>query len=920
MSLNPIFSCFSSYKGLIFLLLITGIFTFSACQQKPEIDFSTQVKPILNNKCISCHGGVKKQGGLSFLFEEEAFAQLESGKYGIVKGEPHQSEMIIRLTAKDVEDRMPYEEPPLSKEEIDILTQWVKEGAKWGEHWAYQSVEKTSAPKTTLNWGNNKIDQYIGQKIVAHDLSPSPAAAPVTLARRLSLDLIGYPAPSEMTEQFLNDPISANYEALVDNLLAMPAYGEKWASMWLDLARYADTKGYERDPNRNIWRYRDWLIKAFNEDMPYDQFLTEQLAGDLLPEPTDDQLIATAFHRNTMTNDEGGTNNEEFRTAAVLDRVNTTWEVLMSTSFACAQCHSHPYDPFTQKEYYQFNAYFNNTRDEDTQPDYPLLRHYNEEQLADLQQVAQWLGGTVSETKKEEIITFLKTWSPAQYSQNTDQFVRAELADTKYLAMRNNGSARLAKVHLDQVNQLLMRLVVYEPGGTWQIHLDSTTGPVIGSLVLPKMEKPRGWNFLEIPLQPTAGIHDLYFTYWHPKQLSENHPQYNRSHVRFDWFYFKEALPDTHPKKQEIEEKIQALIEASVPTTPIMLDNPPELKRKTHLFERGNWLVKGEEVQAAPPASLNPLPDGAPANRLGLAQWMTAPDHPLTSRTIVNRVWEQLYGFGLVETLEDLGTQGASATHQELLDYLSWTLMNEYQWSLKTLLKSIVLSATYQQSSKVSPAQLELDPNNVYLARMPRVRLSAEQIRDQALAVCEVMNEKMYGKPVMPFQPEGIWMSPYNGAKWKQSKGDQRYRRAIYTYWKRTSPYPSMITFDGVGREVCSSRRIRTNTPLQALATLNDPVFMDLSKKLILHVWEANTDATTKIKAAYQQVTNKEISAKRLAALEELYESALADYEQEPSLAKALAEGTAIEAAAPFAAMVLVANTILNLDEVIMKG
>lgn len=920
MSLNPkSFHLFTS-KGLFFLLLAGGLFTFSACQQKSEIDFSTQVKPILNNKCISCHGGVKKQGGLSFLFEEEAFAQLESGKFGIVKGKPQESEMIIRLTAKDVEDRMPYEEPPLTKEEIDILTQWVKEGAKWGEHWAYQSVEKPSLPKNNLNWGNNAIDQYIGQKIAQQDLNPSPQAEPVALARRLSLDLIGYPAPPEITAPFINDPSPENYEALVETLLAAPAYGEKWASMWLDLARYADTKGYERDPNRNIWRYRDWLIKAFNEDLPYDQFITEQLAGDLLPEPTDDQLVATAFHRNTMTNDEGGTNNEEFRTAAVLDRVNTTWEVLMSTSFACAQCHSHPYDPFTQKEYYQFSAYFNNTRDEDTHPDYPLLRHYNEEQLADLQQVAQWLGETVSEDEKAEMLTFLKTWSPAQNSLTTDKFVRAELADTKYMAMRNNSSARLANVHLDDVDQLLVRLNVYESGGTWQIHLDSTNGPVIGGLVLPKMEQPWAWNFLEIPIKKTSGIHDLYFTYRHPKQLPEDHPQYNRKHLRFDWFYFKQALPETNPKKKQIEEKVLALLEASVPTTPIMLDNPPELSRKSYLFERGNWLVKGEEVNAAPPTSLNPLPDGAPANRLGLAQWMTAPDHPLTSRTIVNRVWEQLFGYGLVETLEDLGTQGAAATHQELLDYLSYTLMNEYDWSLKSLLRSIILSATYQQSSKVNAEQLELDPNNIYLARMPRVRLSAEQIRDQALAVCGVINEEMYGKPVMPFQPEGIWMSPYSGAKWTQSEGDQKYRRAIYTYWKRTSPYPSMITFDGVGREVCSSRRIRTNTPLQALATLNDPVFIDLSKKLSLKVWQGDTNATSKIKAAYQQVTNKEISAKRLAALEGLYQEALANYEQEPELAAALVTDTEIEETASFAALVLVANTILNLDEVIMKG
>ncbi|MEM6377790.1 MAG: DUF1553 domain-containing protein, partial [Bacteroidota bacterium] len=481
-------------------------------------------------------------------------------------------------------------------------------------------------------------------------------------------------------------------------------------------------------------------------------------------------------------------------------------------------------------------------------------------------------------------------------------------------------SARLVDVQLDEINQLLVRLQVYEPGGTWQIRIDSTNGPIIGAVVFQKMERFGGWSFLEVPIKSTSGRHDIYFTYEHPKQLSEDHPEYNRSHMRFDWFYFYKSLPKTNPKKNQIEDKIRDLTQASVPTTPIMLDNPPKLARETHLFERGNWLVKGEEVTAAPPASLNPLPSGAPANRLGLAQWMTDPKHPLTARTIVNRIWEQVFGNGLVETLEDLGTQGATSTNQELLDYLSYTFMHDQEWSIKTLLRSILLSATYQQSSMVSPEALELDPNNVYLARMPRVRLSAEQSRDQALAVCGVLNPEMYGKPVMPYQPEGIWLSPYNGAKWKQSEGDQQYRRAIYTYWKRTSPYPSMITFDGVGREVCASRRIRTNTPLQALATLNDPVFIDFSRKLSLSVSETHQEATKQIEAVYYQVTNKEISPKRLVALEALYQEARANYEKEPALAEALLAETIVEDPASFAALVLVANTILNLDEVIMKS
>ncbi|MEM0993058.1 MAG: DUF1549 domain-containing protein, partial [Bacteroidota bacterium] len=305
-----------------------------------QVDFSTQIKPILNKKCISCHGGVKKQGRYSLLFEAEALAELPSGKFGIVPGRPNQSEIIRRLTLEDPEERMPYQAEPLSVEEIDLLTRWVAEGANWGEHWAYQMVEEQAVPTVEIDWGRTPIDQFIAEKMLAKGLRPSPQTDARTLTRRVALDLIGFPAPDSLTAHFLTDPTDENYESLVDELLASPHFGEKWASMWLDLARYADTKGYERDQSRVIWRYRDWLIRAFNADMPYDQFIIEQLAGDLLTNPTDDQYLATAFHRNTMTNDEGGTDNEEFRVAAVIDRVNTTWEVLASTTFACTQCHT----------------------------------------------------------------------------------------------------------------------------------------------------------------------------------------------------------------------------------------------------------------------------------------------------------------------------------------------------------------------------------------------------------------------------------------------------------------------------------------------------------------------------------------------------------------------------------------------------
>ena len=330
------------------IILILG-----SCSKRKTIDYSLDVKPILNNRCIACHGGVRKQGGFSLLFESEALALLKSGKHGIVPGSPSKSEMIQRLNHHDPELRMPFEADPLPQNEIDILTTWIRQGAKWGKHWAYQSLQETPIPNNDTLTHKNAIDAFIHEKLIEIALSPSAKATPRTLTRRLGLDIIGTPTTSKEALAYIDNPSDSNYENLVDHLLSSDRYGEKWTSMWLDLARYADTKGYERDDSRTIWRYRDWLIKAFNNDMPYDQFIVEQLAGDLLPNPTDDNYIATAFHRNTMTNDEGGTDNDEFRNAAVIDRVNTTWESLMSTSFACVQCHSHPYDPFTHEEYYK---------------------------------------------------------------------------------------------------------------------------------------------------------------------------------------------------------------------------------------------------------------------------------------------------------------------------------------------------------------------------------------------------------------------------------------------------------------------------------------------------------------------------------------------------------------------------------------
>ncbi len=864
------------------------------------VDFNTEVKPILNKKCITCHGGVKREGDFSLLFRTEALAKAKSGKAAIVPGDAGSSEMIRRLHLSDPEERMPYKKEPLSKREIEILTQWINQGAPWGDHWAYVPVQTPAIPRVPV-WGQNAIDGYIDEKLRENGLTAEPQAPARTLLRRASLDLVGLPPDAELKKSFLSDTTA--YEQLVDQLLASPHYGERWAAMWMDVARYADTKGYERDDSRTIWRYRDWLIRAFNRDMPYNQFITEQLAGDLLDNPTDDQYIATAFHRNTLTNDEGGTDNEEFRTAAVLDRVNTTWEGLMGTTFACVQCHSHPYDPFRHEEYYQFMAFFNNTRDEDTEAEYPLLRHFKQEDSTAVHALKNWVEKNISSAKAKEVYTFVKTWQPSINSIQADRFINSELTDTKWLIFRNHAVCRLPGVDLTHKNKLIYRYSSWLNDGTWKIYLDSVGGKLLKSVAV--VNTQHQWQIVEFTFPEQTGVHDLYFTYVNP-----NLKKPDDSGMIFDWFYFTDAWADAHPT---VKKEFWRLVRQEPETTPVMIENPAAMQRSTHVFERGNWLVKGEAVTPGVPASLVALPSGAPANRLGLAQWMTDPQHPLVARTIVNRVWEQLFGVGLAETLEDLGTQGIAPTHPELLDYLAWQLVHTHKWSLKKLIREIVTSATYRQASRVSDEKQTKDPLNVYLSRAPRVRLSAEQVRDQALAVTGLLSKKMYGPSVMPYQPKGIWLSPWNGKDWEKSHGEDQHRRGLYTYWKRSAPYPSMMTFDGTSREVCTTRRIRTNTPLQALVTLNDSVYVEAARHLAQQLVQQFPKAEDQLAQAYEQVTGQPVTPAKQEVLMALYRKkspgAVAGNFQKVAHRKPDTD-----------ALELVVMALLNLDEVLTKN
>ncbi|HEY2348991.1 MAG TPA: DUF1553 domain-containing protein [Puia sp.] len=930
---------------VISVIVITVLIFFVSTRRKP-IDFTSQVKPIINKNCITCHGGVRQKGGFSLLFRDEALATLKSGKHGIVPGDPDRSEMIRRINLKDPEDRMPYKHDPLNQEDIQTLTRWIKEGAPWGEHWAYVPVKDPAVPQLKTffgwfdkksDWAKNDIDHFIQHKWKEEDLKPSPQADKKTLLRRISLDITGLLPSDKLAKQYLNDNSEKSYADLVDSLLASPHYGEKWTSMWLDLARYADTKGYERDDSRSIWKYRDWLIKSFNTDKPYDVFLKEQIAGDLMPDPTDDQYIATAFHRNTMTNDEGGTDNEEFRTTAVLDRVNTTWEAVMGTTFSCVQCHSHPYDPFKHDDYYKFMAFFNDTRDEDTEADYPLLRSYNDSMQQQVSVLVNWINQNVSKEKANEVYKFLKTWQPSYNSLTCDSFINSELSDTKWLALRNHAQCRLKNVDLEKKNQLIFRYSADTSGGIWQIHLDSPTGETIATVPL---QKTKGWAItqIKIPTQtpptanrqlptanrrpPTAnrqlnGIHDLYFTY---TNLKLKKPEDNGA--LFDWFYFTEELPGKDkPGYNEIKKQYEKLYTADVPTTPVMMDNPSDMHRASYVFERGNWLVKGNKVEPDVPHSLNPFPDHAPRNRLGLAMWLTSKQNPLTARTMVNRIWEQIFGTGLAETLEDLGSQGVLPTHPELLDWLSYQFMYEDNWSVKKLIRRIVMSATYQQESKMTPLLLQKDPYNKLYARGPRVRLSAEQVRDQALCISDELCDSMYGPSVYPWQPKGIWLSPWNSKDWEQSKGKQQYRRALYTYWKRSSAYPSMITFDGVSREVCTVRRIRTNTPLQALATLNDSAYIDMARQFAQRMKkDGGTGIQEQIQFGYQRATFHEANEKTVTALLNLYNNAYSRFKNNPDKTCQMVGEESEYTNAETASMIVVANAILNLDEVLTKN
>ena len=745
-------------KVCINIGIILFLTTFSCTSSNNEsIDFNAEIRPLLNKKCMSCHGGVRANGELSFLFEKTSFQPAKSGKKAIVPFSTHESELINRIKHSDPDLRMPLDADPLSEDEINLLEKWIEQGAQWQKHWAYIPPDKEIvAPKSNAEWAFNDLDLFIIRKIEEQNLSPSDLASKSTLIRRASLDLIGLPPDNQIVQDFLSNDDPLTFEEVIDELLTSEHFGERWASMWLDLARYADSRGYQKDLLRpNIWKYRDWVINSLNDDMPFDQFTIEQIAGDLIPGRSDDQLLATAFHRNTMTNDEGGTKDEEFRLAAVMDRLNSTMEIWQGTTMSCVQCHSHPYDPIKHEEFYEMMAFFNNTADNDNIHDEPKSS----------------LLSPIENKEKELLFSQIKTFKEKgdSISQNYQNAIK------KYIA-----------------------------------------------------------------IQPSP--------------------------------------------------------------IPIMKELAIDSSRQTVVFERGNWLMHGEQVNPSTPSVLSRMDQNLPKNRLGLAQWLISSENPLTARVMVNRIWAQLFGQGLVTTLEDFGTQSEPPSHPELLDWLSLRFINEHQWSLKALIKEIMMSKTYQLSSNVTDVQLAIDPDNKFLSRGSRYRLSAEQIRDQALSVSGLLNKKIYGKSVMPSQPEGVWNVIRHVADWEKSEGGDQYRRGLYTFWRRVSPYPSMISFDVPSREFCVSKRIRTNTPIQALITLNDPVYVEASNALAKKMLEyGGNTPESQINYGFISALMRSADPQRLSHLVQLYNDLL---KKSQSKIDAMEE---------------VASVILNLDEFIMR-
>ncbi|HJT32427.1 MAG TPA: DUF1553 domain-containing protein [Pirellulales bacterium] len=1055
----------------LLLLVIAGLAaqrSAYADQPSAQTEFNRDIRPILADNCFKCHGpdAAQRKGDLRLDMQADAVAERDGGRV-IVPGDAAMSEVYRRLTATDAEERMP---PPdsgktLTAAQIDLLRRWIDEGAAWQSHWSLISPARSATPAVKqAEWLRNAIDHFILARLEREGLPPSPEADRAILLRRVTLDLTGLPPTPAEVDAFLADPSPDAYERAVDRLLASPRYGERMAVRWLDAARYADTNGYQTDGERIMWRWRDWVIDAYNRNLPFDQFTLEQLAGDLLPGCTLDQQIATGFNRNHRGNAEGGIIPEEFAVEYVVDRVDTTATVWLGLTLACARCHDHKFDPFTQREYYQLFAYFNQVPERGKAVKYgnsppvvssptPIQQRQLEEldrQLAAAEQTFNQYAEALAaaQTEWEASLAGGPTidWSPSERLAAYFPFdgddkvapglvpggsdVAPQSAGHKGRdyppgggfatgrvgqAMRFDGQAFIdagdvapfgfydkftisAWVRLgDERSGTIVSRMTDEPqadgyylvadagkiqlnlvkrwlddalrvqtaraldAGRWhhvaatydgsrvaagvKIYLDGQPEPL--EVLLDELNQ--SFNTKQ-PLRigggggPEARFHgSLDEVRLYRRQLADEDVQVLATADSVDRItqiapthrtagqiakmraYFlataaPPAIRDAWQRVGELRQQRTSLVE-TFPTTMVMRDMPQP--RDTFLLIRGQYNQPGERVSPGVPGALSPLPSGVPNNRLGLARWLVDPQNPLTARVAVNRLWQMLFGIGLVKTVDDFGVQGEPPSHPELLDWLACEFIAR-GWDVKAMLRLMVTSATYRQSPQASRELRQRDPDNRLLARGPRSRLSADVVRDQALASAGLLIEQIGGPSVKPYQPEGLWQE-LSDSQYVQDHGEKLYRRSLYTFWKRTIPPPVMITFDAAGRETCIVRETRTNTPLQALALLNETGFVEAARSLAARAMrEAGPDPRDRVAYLFRLVLARRPAAAELDALFAGYERHLAHYREQPQAAEQLltvgeSRISGTHDPIELAAYTAVAGVVLNLDEAVTK-
>ncbi|MBS0211227.1 MAG: DUF1553 domain-containing protein [Planctomycetes bacterium] len=1026
-----------------------------------KVDYNWDVRPILSDKCFRCHGpdAAHREGNLRLDRREDAVSD-RPGCRAIVPGKPAESEVFRRITSDDADERMPPHASgsTLSKAEIETLTQWIAQGSEYQPHWAFTRPKLPALPAVRrTDWPRGPIDRLVLAELEERQLAPAPEAERAALLRRVTLDLTGLPPTLAELDAFLADTSADAYERAVDRLLASPRFGERLALDWMDAARYADTNGYYLDTERRIWRWRDWVINAFNQNMPFDRFTVEQLAGDLLPEATLEQQIATGFNRNHMTTNESGVIDEEARLGYVVDRVDTTAAVWLGLTFGCARCHDHKYDPITQEDYYRVLAFFNNVKEKglikdpiNPAPILSLPTAEEDQQLADLtrqrtdkEKELKALGPTLAadiaawEPKANgEIASLPATGCVAYFDLEKDGTSPIEpavaartLGELKFApGVVGQGSAFDATqyvefdggVRLDRQQPFAVSLWIKPSGGPtgcvvskmastadargfeviWyksqpRINLVNRWGQTAIEVVARQTFSAGAWRHLVVAYDGSgraAGV--KVFVDGEAQDLIVRRDSLGAESIatpepwRIAWkgmgvgfeggvdefrlfnrtlsadevtaIYWREMLdgaiatPRDQRTKQQAErlrqyyvahygsEQVRALdrelanlrkaeetLKQNIMSTPVMAEL--EKPRETNVLMRGQYDHPGKHVTPGVPTALGALADKPGVNRLDLARWLVAADNPLTARVIVNRYWQLVFGDGLVRTPNDFGLQGEAPTHPQLLDWLAVRFI-ESGWDVKALVRSLVTSATYRQSSRLTPALTARDPENRLLARASRYRLPAELVRDQALSIGGLLVEKVGGPSVKPYQPGGLWEAvSYNGDQsYVVDDGDGLHRRSLYSFWKRQAPPPAMLLFDGPTREVCTLRRARTNTPLQALVLLNDVTYVEAARGLATQILRhAPSDTAEAVRFGFRRATGRVPTKAEAERLEKYYHEQLAEYRAKPAAASALlAEGDApVEASlavsqqnqAQLAAWTMTASVLLNLDETITQ-